>query len=154
MHTVEVLTNRIGELDGNIRTVLTVYMTWYTFYWVLNGTVLAWRYGKNEGSIPRPIGWFFLLMAVPAAISSFTVMGAALRMSAEIGDLSVAVAELVQFDSKSHETAFLRPLWPHRTIAWGLGVNGTATVFLMLIWLWAIGYRPSWVRAGSSRRID
>lgn len=88
-----------------------------------------------------PIGWFFLLMVAAATISCFAVLFAILRMTGEINELTIAVAELVQM-KPPQETAFLRPLWPYMTVACGIGVNGVTTAGLAAIWLWVLGYRP------------
>lgn len=143
MDLAETVRHRISETGSNLRTVLGIYMTWYTFYWVLNGTVLAWHFSRNQPtSMSGVVGWFFVIMAAPSALSSFLVAAHGVSAANRLTRLSRVLAELLPPAQKEYREVLLEKLFSRRLILWGLSVNGIATAALPLIWLHAMGVLP------------
>jgi hypothetical protein len=147
MDSVEFLAQRVNQINSNISTVLSTYMTWYTFYWILNGSVLAWKFNSSDGiSMPTPLAVGFFVMSLPAMASSFVVV-CALHSMIKLGrqislhitdDLDRSVARdgdtsVVHAPAKSLVS---RSVWPVKSMWWGLSVNGVATLGLSILWIW------------------
>lgn len=135
MEESQLLTGRITEINGNIRSILQAYMTWFTFYWILNGTVMAWFFsGSVAGGVPPLLAVLFFVMTVPSAFSSFMVIHRLEQMISATDALSGAV---VDTESLSEKAALLyrSPMWSVSLLRIGLGINGVATAGLALVWL-------------------
>lgn len=140
----DLIARRIDDLNEHTRCLVSVYMKWYTFFWVLNSTALAWfltsgkatSAGPATGVPPSAIVWFFAAMCVLATISSFAVCRAVLDMRAEVAQLNTFLNVTAKIaPGSSVERALLPPTWPRHVTLWGLSVNGASTLILSLLWL-------------------
>lgn len=139
------IAKRIDDLNQNIRSLITIYMTWFTFYWTLNSGALAWFWSKGSGgsgppSPPHLILWFFGIMALPSGVSSFFVLKAVMDMRRETVCLYKQLLKLIPWKDGSPFAVLSTPAWPNEVTWWGLTVNGLTTFALGVVWI-VLAYR-------------
>lgn len=143
MDVATVVAKRIDDLNLNIRSLITIYMQWYIFYWTLNTGALAWFWlgngalaTGNRSLAANAVTVFFALMGVPSAVSSFMVLRAVLGMRSEIERLNQELISSVKDERLQTAAPLLQAAtWPKRVTVWGLWVNGLTTLALAVIWL-------------------
>lgn len=124
MDAATMIAKRIDDLNQNIRSLVAVYMQWFVFYWTLNSVALAWFWPKptTTGAIllpPSLILWFFAVMAVPSAISSFSVLAAIRRMRREVATLNGHLITAANLPPGTPGLSLLHEAtWPERVTAW------------------------------------
>ena len=146
MNHAELLVVRIEQMGATSRQIVQSYMTWYTFYWVINLTALALVVGGDKqlpatGLATNPVrgaevvvAWLFALMAGPATISSFFTLSSVSKRALATEKLYEQAAALVSLEANASKASDVT-MWPRGLIRWGLGVNGTASVGLLILWI-------------------
>lgn len=140
MDLAEVLAKRIDDLNQNIRSLVGIYMQWYTFYWTLNSAALAWFWPKAQAGTaalpPNLVLWLFAVMSLPAGASSFFVLAAVFDMRRQVETLNDRLVSLLHTASPVPQVGQLTPAtWPRTVTQWGLSVNGITTLCLGIVWL-------------------
>jgi hypothetical protein len=142
MDAPTMLAKRIEDINQNTRSLITVYMQWYTFYWTLNSVALAWFWSKSpagpgSGFPPSLVMWFFAVMALPSGTSSFMVLKSVMEMRSEVEKLNRHLAAAINLNDVDPIAVALRPAtWPAPVTRWGISVNGITTFALGVIWIY------------------
>src|SRR5690349_4429904 len=86
----------LSETSENLRSYVSTYFDWYTFFWTLNLGALAWIYASDK-DLPAPvlrnrrsIAHLFVSMNVLGTISSIVVVCLVRQMYAKIDAIGAA----------------------------------------------------------------
>ena len=137
---ITLINDRAKELGQNLRAILTVYMTWHTFYWTVNVAVLGWIAGGAAavGKAHQVIfetAVFFGVMSFVSSFSSLSVLKALLELARETTNLNEQALKLTRAaHPESPLDAIKAAVWPEAVTKWGLSVNMLVTLALSILW--------------------
>jgi hypothetical protein len=150
MSNRDILAARIAQQHDHLKSLLGLYMTWYTFFWTINVAALAWIVASDKGPPSENIrlygGCFFAFMNVLATITSLWMIRVVGQMSEDIvqatnilrhGTTQVLTSGDGTNPLQDRIDTFLetRP-YPKRFLAYGLCANGSTLFVLTGIWVW------------------
>lgn len=144
---VTLLRTRISELGQNSRTLFTIYISWFSFFWTLNSGVLAWIFVNGKGTQLAFIPWMFLclcMLGVGACIATWIAMK---RMTAEVRRATEAISDTLSPPQPLLRELAVRPIWPPLIIAYAQLGGCLTMVLLAAAWIY-LGVAPTSAPAG------
>ncbi len=141
MNEAELLVLKLRLSHETYLKMISMYLTWYAFYWTLNLAALGWVSGWSAGALRVVTGGGFGLAAAAATITSFKVLHSATQLASDISSLSTRLATIVQLDTNDETDYGSRVKaicseggMPGTLVTYGLRVNGWCTLLLAILW--------------------
>lgn len=137
---LSLLENRLKDLNEHIRSMATIYWSWYGFFWTLNGVVLAWwcSKGQSDPSIDHlrwPIAALFFLLAAASSLASFWFSGVLREWTRRTQVLSELLVAVIRPRVPNDVVTLLSSAtYPARIGVGAPRINGAMLLLLGLLW--------------------